>query len=108
MAILPLVTVYAPPELWTRAVPATRLRAPSRRPRRRRRPCTIATRGDLSCLFSSPSAAPHATVHEELGVLWHDGSDEPPAVRPPPPQPRMDVPQPCLLAGIQEQVRRSS
>ena len=34
--------------------------------------------GGLSCLFSSPSAAPRATAaHDELGALWHDRSDDP-------------------------------
>ncbi|GJN03696.1 hypothetical protein PR202_ga21168 [Eleusine coracana subsp. coracana] len=35
-----------------------------------------AVSGGLSCLFSSPSAAPRATAHDELGALWHDRSDE--------------------------------
>nr|CAB3483153.1 unnamed protein product [Digitaria exilis] len=35
-----------------------------------------AVAGGLSCLFSSPCAAPRATGHEELGALWHDRSDE--------------------------------
>jgi GTP pyrophosphokinase len=36
-----------------------------------------AVAGGLSCLFSSPSAAPRVAAHEEPGALWHDRSDEP-------------------------------
>ncbi|XP_020199889.1 probable GTP diphosphokinase RSH3, chloroplastic [Aegilops tauschii subsp. strangulata] len=43
------------------------------------RPSAGAGAGGLSCLFSSPAAAaapPRAPAHDELGALWHDGSDD--------------------------------
>jgi hypothetical protein len=74
--------------------------------------------GGLSCLFSSPAAAaapPRTPAHDELGVLWHDRSDDlsvggagscsyshsssPP---PPPPQPRVGVSGAILLVAVPE------
>jgi hypothetical protein len=36
-----------------------------------------AVAGGLSCLFSSPAAAPRASARDELSALWHDRSDDP-------------------------------
>lgn len=71
--------VYAPPELESSSrgsAPCAAAASPSAPSSHRH----AAVAGGLSCLFSSPSAAPRATAHEELGALWHDRSDEPPSV----------------------------
>ncbi|CAL5001748.1 unnamed protein product [Urochloa decumbens] len=74
--------VYAPPEHDASCsrgpAPCAAAASPSAASHHRH----AAVAGGLSCLFSSPSAAPRATAHEELGALWHDRSDEPPAAIP--------------------------
>ncbi|CAO2202125.1 unnamed protein product [Urochloa humidicola] len=76
--------VYAPPELdascFRGSSPCAAAASPSAAAASHHRHAAVA--GGLSCLFSSPSAAPRATAHEELGALWHDRSDEPLAAVP--------------------------
>lgn len=75
----PGTVVHAPPEHESTshsAAPCAAAASPSAPSSHRH----AAVAGSLSCLFSSPSAAPRATAHEELGALWHDRSDEPPVV----------------------------
>jgi len=77
----PGASVHAPPEheySSRGSAPCAAAASPSAAPSSHRHAAAVA--GGLSCLFSSPSAAPRATAHEELGALWHDRSDDPPAV----------------------------
>lgn len=74
--------VYAPPEHDASSrgsAPCSAAASPSAASSHRH---AGAVAGGLSCLFSSPCAAPRATGHEELGALWHDRSDEPVVVLP--------------------------
>ncbi|CAD6209514.1 unnamed protein product [Miscanthus lutarioriparius] len=77
----PGAAVHAPPEheySSRGSAPCAAAATPSAAPSSHRHAAAVA--GGLSCLFSSPSAAPRATAHEELGALLHDRSDDPPAV----------------------------
>jgi GTP pyrophosphokinase len=65
--------VYAPPE----HEPSSRGSAPFASASAGTSHRHAAVAGGLSCLFSSPSAAPRAAAHEELSALWHDRPDEP-------------------------------